>query len=321
MPYSTPMTNELSTLTQTLPVSFTIDFEGLISAFFLGRNALTVRAYDRDLRAFRDFVGAATLPEAAARFFGADESQANAVLISYKKQLIEQKLSASSINRRLAALNSLIMLARKVKLCRYELEIKREAVEVLKDTRGPGREGFMKMLAQWEGKTDKRSLRNRALLRLLFDLGLRSNEALSLDLEHLNLEQGWAKVLGKKRSSRQLMTLPPLTQEALRGWLKVRGDEPGALFWALDGPNYGRRLGGRGLHWICKSTGKMAGIPDTRPHGLRHAAITEALDATGGDVRAVRHFSRHKSLDMLLIYDDNRKDMGGEIARLISGRT
>ena len=57
-----------------------------------------------------------------------------------------------------------------------------------------------------------------------------------------------------------------------------------------------------------------------RPHGLRHAAITEALELTGGDVRRVQRFSRHRSLQTLLRYDDNRQDLAGGVARrLVEG--
>ena len=56
-----------------------------------------------------------------------------------------------------------------------------------------------------------------------------------------------------------------------------------------------------------------------RPHGLRHAAITEALDLTKGNVRAVQRFSRHRDLRTLTIYDDNRQDLAGEIARQLAG--
>ena len=56
------------------------------------------------------------------------------------------------------------------------------------------------------------------------------------------------------------------------------------------------------------------------PHGLRHLAITEALDLTNGNVRAVRHFSRHSSVETLLCYDDNRTDMAGKISRILAAR-
>ena len=51
-----------------------------------------------------------------------------------------------------------------------------------------------------------------------------------------------------------------------------------------------------------------------RPHGLRHAAITSALDETDGNVRAAREFSGHASIKALMRFDDNRKDIGGEVA-------
>jgi len=57
-----------------------------------------------------------------------------------------------------------------------------------------------------------------------------------------------------------------------------------------------------------------------RPHGLRHAAITAALDETNGNVRAAREFSGHASVEVLMKYDDNRKDVGGEVASKVIRR-
>ena len=57
-----------------------------------------------------------------------------------------------------------------------------------------------------------------------------------------------------------------------------------------------------------------------RPHGLRHAAITAALDETNGNVRAAREFSGHASIEVLMRYDDNRRDVGGEVATKVIGR-
>jgi len=49
-----------------------------------------------------------------------------------------------------------------------------------------------------------------------------------------------------------------------------------------------------------------------RPHGIRHAAITEALDRTM-DPRAMQRFSRHSDLGSVLRYDDNREDFAGKV--------
>jgi integrase/recombinase XerC len=49
-----------------------------------------------------------------------------------------------------------------------------------------------------------------------------------------------------------------------------------------------------------------------RPHGVRHAAITEFLRVSNGNVRAAQRFSRHANLATLQVYDDNRTNIGAE---------
>lgn len=93
-----------------------------------------------------------------------------------------------------------------------------------------------------------------------------------------------------------------------------------ALFTSL---NYARRFGGAlnrltgdGLLHVVSDLGQRCGIR-ARPHGLRHSAITQALDLFNGDCRRVRQFSRHASLEVLLRYDDARRDDAGTIAQAV----
>ena len=60
--------------------------------------------------------------------------------------------------------------------------------------------------------------------------------------------------------------------------------------------------------------GVRAGAGRVRPHGLRHSAVTAVLDATNGNVREARAFSRHAKLETVAIYDDARIDTGGELS-------
>jgi integrase/recombinase XerC len=76
-------------------------------------------------------------------------------------------------------------------------------------------------------------------------------------------------------------------------------------------------LTGAGIWAIVTTLGEATG-QTVRPHGLRHAAITTALDATRGDVRAVQKFSRHAKVDTVLVYDDARRDIGGDVAKLVA---
>ncbi len=112
------------------------------------------------------------------------------------------------------------------------------------------------------------------------------------------------------------MTVAKPTAAAIAEWVAVRGTLPGPLFVNLDRAHSRRRLSGTGVYDLVRELGEAVGIR-ARPHGLRHAAITEALDR-GADVRAVQRFSRHRDLRILLVYDDNRADLGGDVARSLA---
>ena len=79
----------------------------------------------------------------------------------------------------------------------------------------------------------------------------------------------------------------------------------------------GGRLTGRLVARILGDAGERAGVGRVRPHGLRHTSITAALDA-GADIRTVQKHSRHRDIRTLTLYDDNRTDMAGQVATLVS---
>ena len=146
-------------------------------------------------------------------------------------------------------------------------------------------------------------------------------EVTGLDVEHLDLAGRRVWILGKGRGERRARTLNDRTAAALAAWVDDRGGAPGALFHRLDkaadelAPG---RLEGESVERLVKRIGRAAGLTrGVRPHGLRHSAITRALDLAHGDVRKVRHFSRHAKLDVLIRYDDNRRDDAGELSRMI----
>ena len=173
------------------------------------------------------------------------------------------------------------------------------------------------MLDALTAKVGPKGTRDRAIVRCLFDLGLRRGEVCSLDVEHFDAKAGTLAILGKGRAQRETLTLAPTTKAALVAWLSLRGATPGALFWALDRSSKGHRLTGTAVYKIVRALGVEVGLK-VRPHGLRHTAITMALDATNGDVRRAAKFSRHRDLRTLSVYDDARTDMAGEVAALVA---
>jgi site-specific recombinase XerD len=133
-------------------------------------------------------------------------------------------------------------------------------------------------------------LRNRALIELVYSAGLRSSEAVSLDLGDIDFEQELVRVLGKGGKERVV----PLGEEAaywLGRYLRdarpelARGAE-NALFLSARG----RRLDTSTLRRLCP-----------HPHRLRHAFATHLLEG-GADLRTIQELLGHSSLSTTQVY-------------------
>ena len=296
----------------------------LVEEFLRGRRQTTLRTYRKSLETFADWLGAPTVGVAARTLLGRDHGDANRVAHAYRAHLIERGLAPATVNLRLSALRSLVKLGRVQGLVPWTLEVPGLKAEPYRDTRGPGRKGVRAVLAELDGPATPLALRNRALVRLLTDLALRRGEAVALDLDDVDLVAGTVAVRGKGRSKKEILTLPEPTRQALADWIGARRPGPGPLF-----TNFSRRdarsrtaperLTGTSVHRIVAGVGRRAGLPKPlRPHGLRHAAITEALEVARGNIRAAQKFSRHADPRTLLVYDDAREDVAGDVARRVA---
>src|SRR5215467_4588693 len=198
----------------------------LLDAFLAGRKEETIKAYRADLEDFQAFVHTSTLDQAAGLLMSRGLGEANALALAYRTHLMDRELAAITINRRLTALRSMIKLARTLGLIPWTLEIQGMKTEGYRDTRGPGRNGFRALLEVLNGRCNAKTVRDRAILRCLFDLGLRRNEVITLDLEDFDRQAGTLAVLGKGRTARNTLTLPPQPKQTLDRWLDSRGQEP-----------------------------------------------------------------------------------------------
>ena len=298
-----------------------IDERSLVEHFLAGRSANTRRAYESDLRAFAAWLGVADLDSAAGVLLGRDNAHANRICLAYRNSLTDAGKASATANRRLTAIRSMAKLARMIGHSNVTIDVDGLRREPVRDTRGPGLDGLRALVAAAERRPDSpKKRRDRAILRLLTDLGLRRGEVSSLDVEHFDGER--LSVLGKGRRSRVALTCSQSVCTALQAWLDVRPPvECPALFLGLSArmrKRSDRRLGGNGVRGICRTLAREAGLSDVRPHALRHAAITSLLDATRGDVRRVRLFSRHADVGTVLVYDDQRADHAGKLGELLS---
>jgi integrase/recombinase XerC len=299
------------------------DPQSLLAAFLSGRKATTLRAYRQDLAAFAAFLGAPYAEDAAKQLLARGPGPANSLALAFRSHMLDAGLSPATVNRRLAALRSLVKLARTVGMVHWHLDVEGVRDEPLRDSRGPGTDAMRELLARLSRRGGAKAARDAALVRLLFDLGLRRAEAVALDLADLDPAVSAVMVLGKGRRIKERLTLPGPTRKAVAAWLDYRGRRPGPLFVRLDPGRPGqdlRRLSGAAVYEVVRRLGEEAGLR-VRPHGLRHSAITEALELTGGDVRAVQRFSRHRDVRVVQRYDDCRRDLAGDVARQLAEGT
>src|SRR5262249_1906364 len=142
--------------------------------------------YRQDLADFARFAGGRGPEDAAGLLLACGQGGAHELALSYRSDLLARGLAAATVNRRLAALRSLGKLARVLGQCSWALDVDGVRSEAYRETAGPGVASVRKMAGRLAGRTDPKAARDRALLRLLFDLGLRLGEVSSLDVGHFN---------------------------------------------------------------------------------------------------------------------------------------
>jgi len=294
------------------------------------RSENTKRAYAGDVKDFFKTV-AGQLPDKiiVTEFLRLPERDAVALVLKWKSVMMsgegrKKPLAESTINRRLAAIKSLVTMGQNLGVCNYNLaRVKGESAVKYRDTTGIDKDTFQQILATCNLQTVA-GKRDYALLRLLWGNALRRNEVSQLSLKDFNSTAGTLQILGKGHGTQyQSIDVGPATVAAIREWLAVRpgtATETDPIFVALDFASIGHRLTGDGLYKLVQRRTKSAGIDKVMsPHRIRHSAITAALDATDGNVRKVQKLSRHKNLNTLMIYDDNRSKDQLEVTALLDG--
>lgn len=142
---------------------------------------------------------------------------------------------------------------------------------------------------------DYRTLRNLALLELLFATGLRVGEVSSIDTKDFVLEESLFKIKGKGGRERLAFIVDEVTLQILREYLqartKIETASP-ALFLNAAG----NRLSTQGIAKIITQLREDGGVKrNVTPHMLRHTVATLLL-RNGVDIRVVQEFLGHASI-------------------------
>jgi site-specific recombinase XerD len=146
-------------------------------------------------------------------------------------------------------------------------------------------------------------VRDYTIVLTLLDSGLRVSELCQLKLEHVWLEEGMVKVLGKGNKER-LVPIGRQVQRALWHYINRYRPEPAkpgcdTVFLT----RYGRSLSKDCVEKRMTRYGKKAGVAGVRcsPHTFRHAAAVKFL-RNGGDVFSLQRMLGHSSLEMTRRY-------------------
>lgn len=283
-----------------------------------GLSKHTVAAYRRDLTGYLAVLEARGVTDASA--ISGDD------VAAFRGALADRGLAASSVARHLSAVKA---------LHRWLVDEQVALEDVAKDQRPPKLPqrlpkaisvSQMQRLLETVGgaeaddaggaATDPASLRDRALLELLYATGARISEVTALDVDDLATleEHGLLRVTGKGAKQR-LVPVGSYARTAVDAWL-VRGraalaakgrGTPALLLGARGG-----RLSRQAAWEIIQRVAEEAGIPHVSPHTFRHSFATHLLEG-GADVRVVQELLGHASVATTQIYThvtaDTLRDM------------
>jgi site-specific recombinase XerD len=268
-----------------------------------GRGASTERGTVTVAHSIERFLASPSLAESTRRAYRADlrhfarwlddrrislESVDTRALAEYTAELGRgrPRLAPATIARRLAAVRTFL---------RFTLGAARVPDAALAPRRSrrlpdaPKLSEIEALLSEVEGDGPL-ELRNRALLELVYSCGLRSAEAVGLDLADVDFEQEAAHVRGKGDKHRVV----PLGEEAARHLARYLRDGRPALARGAEDALFlstrGRRLDTSVLRKLVR-----------HPHRLRHSFATHLLEG-GADLRTIQELLGHASLSTTQIY-------------------
>lgn len=257
-----------------------------------GASAHTVRAYTADLAAFLAFTG--TDP--------ADPGAASALTLraarAWLADSVARGAARSTVSRHVAALRNFSAWAHREGLAPTD------AAAALASARADQRlprvvdqdeaAALLECARSRASADDPVSVRDWAILELIYATGIRVSEACSLTTSSIDPAALTVRVLGKGDKERTVPFGVP-ARDALDQWtvrarpsLAVGTD---ALFVGARGGPIDPRVVRAMIHRMCA----RAGVRDIAPHGLRHSAATHLLQG-GADLRAVQEILGHSSL-------------------------
>ena len=256
----------------------------------------TIGAYSKDLRQFEDYV-----KKYKEGIFDPVDVDADLVR-SWIVSLMDEKISPVSVNRKLSSLKSF-----------FKFLMKQGSISVnpLRLITGPKtkkplpyfiKDKEMEFLLDGDGfGEDFEGVRNRLMLEMLYDTGIRRSELIGMQDSDVDCESMQIRVTGK-RNKQRLIPFAEGLKNLIQAYTEVRNREVGSESgWFFVRKN-GEQLSAGIVYTIVKD--KLSEIPTLAkrsPHVLRHSFATSMLN-NGAELNAVKEILGHSSLASTSVY-------------------
>lgn len=256
----------------------------------------TIGAYSKDLRQFEDYV-----KKYKEGIFDPVDVDTDLVR-NWVVVLMDEKLSPVSVNRKLSSLKSF-----------FKFLMKQGSISVnpLRLITGPKtkkplpyfiKDKEMEFLLDGDGfGEDFEGVRNRLMLEMLYDTGIRRSELIGMQDSDVDCESMQIRVTGK-RNKQRLIPFAEGLKNLIEAYTEVRNREVGSESgWFFVRKN-GEQLSAGIVYTIVKD--KLSEIPTLAkrsPHVLRHSFATSMLN-NGAELNAVKEILGHSSLASTSVY-------------------
>lgn len=255
----------------------------------------TIIAYTNDLNDFDDFI---------QKEFNSQLSEVNYQMIrSWVVQLMEEKLTAKSVNRKLSTLKSF-----------YKFLVKKQVIKVNPATRVvspkiPKRlpsfveEDKMDMVFKNHPFTDDFfGTRDSLIMELFYSTGMRRSELINIKISDINNNS--VKVLGKGNKER-IIPVTSSVFEVLKRYLKFRKEKVTDSTSILLLNDKGKIMSpGFVYNKVISYLGRVTSMKKKSPHIIRHTFATHMLNH-GADINAIKELLGHSSLAATQVYTHN----------------
>jgi integrase/recombinase XerC len=256
----------------------------------------TVIAYVNDVVSFETFI--------KSEFDLGDLLEVNYSLIrSWIVTLVDNEISNTSVNRKIASLKSYYKFLLKTKQIEVSPLLKHKSLKTPKTLQIPFSEKELdEVLHQIKYPDGFEGIRDKLMIDLFYSTGIRRTELIHLKMINIDLSNATLKVLGKRNKERILPLLPIIINQfklylTERAYLERITDSE-YFFLTLKGVKMNDSLVYRLInHYFSNVSEKVK----KSPHILRHTFATHLLN-NGADLNSVKELLGHSSLASTQIY-------------------